>query len=57
LTGRKLPLFRFEGDVIDLLFDIMKSLEPPVLIQLERGKLGDLSRAETQALKDRIGLI
>ncbi|RMJ23431.1 hypothetical protein PHISP_05711 [Aspergillus sp. HF37] len=52
-----LPIFRLEGDVIDFLFDIMKSLEPPVLIQLERGKLGDLSRAETQALKDRIGLI
>lgn len=54
--SRELSLFQLEGTVIDFLCDTMKSLEPPVLIQLERGKLGDLSRAETQALKNRIGL-
>ncbi|KAF9887113.1 hypothetical protein FE257_010488 [Aspergillus nanangensis] len=39
-----------------LLQTIMTTLEPPILIQLERGKLRGLSRAETQDLKDRIGI-
>ncbi|CAK40925.1 hypothetical protein CBS63078_6235 [Aspergillus niger] len=37
------------------LTDLMKTLDPPILIQLERGRLGGLSREETQQLKDRIG--
>ncbi|GAT28352.1 hypothetical protein RIB2604_02504310 [Aspergillus luchuensis] len=55
--GRKSP----RGDTITrsvlcFLTDLMKTLDPPILIQLERGKLGGLSREETQQLKDRIGL-
>lgn len=38
------------------LVDIMRMLEPPILLQLERGKLEGLSRAETQQLKQKIGL-
>ncbi|OJJ34305.1 hypothetical protein ASPWEDRAFT_42274 [Aspergillus wentii DTO 134E9] len=47
---------RFAETVVDFLTDLMRTLEPPVLIQLERGKLGGLSRAETQQLKERVGL-
>ncbi|KAL4882314.1 hypothetical protein BJY04DRAFT_217234 [Aspergillus karnatakaensis] len=35
---------------------IMESLDSPVLLQLERGKLGNLTRAETQELKKKIGM-
>lgn len=38
------------------LIDIMRMLEPPILLQLERGKLEGLSRVETQQLKQKIGL-
>ncbi|RAL06303.1 uncharacterized protein BO80DRAFT_7789 [Aspergillus ibericus CBS 121593] len=38
------------------LTDLMKMLDPPILIQLERGKLGGLSREETQKLRDKVGL-
>ena len=39
-----------------MLSNIMQLLDPPVLIQLERGKLEGLSRAETFLLKQRIGM-
>jgi hypothetical protein len=35
------------------LLDLMTVLEPPILIELERGKLGNLSRDETRALLER----
>ncbi|PWY65945.1 hypothetical protein BO94DRAFT_504594 [Aspergillus sclerotioniger CBS 115572] len=38
------------------LTNLMKTLNPPILLQLERGKLGGLSREETQQLKDKVGL-
>ncbi|CEL06704.1 hypothetical protein ASPCAL09876 [Aspergillus calidoustus] len=38
------------------LLNIMMSLEPPVLIQLEKGKLNGLSRAQTEELKMKIGM-
>ncbi|KAL4894363.1 hypothetical protein BDV59DRAFT_17646 [Aspergillus ambiguus] len=41
--------------LFDVLLEIMKIQEPPILLQLERGKLHGLSRAETQELKDRVG--
>ncbi|KAL4864951.1 hypothetical protein BDV12DRAFT_200580 [Aspergillus spectabilis] len=41
---------------LNTLVDIMKLLEPPILLQLERGKLKSLSRAETQKLKRKIGM-
>ncbi|KAE8148824.1 hypothetical protein BDV25DRAFT_141417 [Aspergillus avenaceus] len=52
----ELPIDRFRWSVFDILRTIMKMLEPPVLIQLERGQLCGLSRAETQDLKNRVGL-
>lgn len=55
-VSAKFPLPQFRSAVLDVLLDIMKVLESPVLIQLERGKLGGLSRAETRQLKDRVGL-
>jgi hypothetical protein len=42
--------------LFDALLNVMMSLEPPVLIQLERGKLNGLSRAQTEELKLRIGM-
>ncbi|KAL4805242.1 hypothetical protein BDV18DRAFT_140482, partial [Aspergillus unguis] len=42
--------------VYDLLVDIMQLLEAPILLQLERGQLEGLTRAETQQLKERAGL-
>lgn len=55
-TPTALPLYHLEEVVIDFLLNLMKSLDAPVLVQLERGKLGGLTRAETQSLKDRIGI-
>ncbi|KAL4751160.1 hypothetical protein BDW72DRAFT_174184 [Aspergillus terricola var. indicus] len=42
--------------VIDNLVYVMQLLAPPILIQLERGRLEGLNRNETQQLKRRIGL-
>ncbi|RDW87209.1 uncharacterized protein DSM5745_03851 [Aspergillus mulundensis] len=42
--------------VIYTLGQIMQLLAPPVLLQLERGNLEGMSRAETQRLKQRIGM-
>lgn len=48
-------LSQLEGVVREFLFDLMKALDPPVLLQLERGQLGKLNRAETEQLKRRVG--
>ena len=48
-------LFQLEGAVREFLSDLMKALDPPVLLQLERGQLGKLNRAETEQLKRRTG--
>ncbi|KAL4973259.1 hypothetical protein BDW66DRAFT_142663 [Aspergillus desertorum] len=45
-----------QAAVIKNLVYIMQLLAPPVLIQLERGRLEGLSRTETQQLKQRIGM-
>ncbi|KAL6233482.1 hypothetical protein BDW75DRAFT_186649 [Aspergillus navahoensis] len=45
-----------QTDVANTLVYIMQLLAPPILIQLERGKLEGLSRTETQQLKQRIGM-
>lgn len=37
------------------LTNLMKTLDPPILLQLERGKVGGLSREETQKLKEKVG--
>ncbi|KAL4992977.1 hypothetical protein BDV10DRAFT_38793 [Aspergillus recurvatus] len=45
-----------QATVINTLVYIMQLLAPPILIQLERGRLQGLSRTETQQLKQRIGM-
>ncbi|KAL2862902.1 uncharacterized protein BJX67DRAFT_274029 [Aspergillus lucknowensis] len=40
----------------DDLVHIMELLDPPILTQLERGKLNGLSRVQTEQLKSRIGM-
>lgn len=50
------PLLEFVMVIALFLRNLMTTLEPPVLIQLERGKLGDLSREDTQDLKNLVGL-
>lgn len=54
-TSSEKSLHRLEGTVVDFLLDLMKTLDPPVLVQLERGQLGGLSRAETEHLKNQVG--
>ncbi|KAE8375329.1 hypothetical protein BDV26DRAFT_268136 [Aspergillus bertholletiae] len=56
IVSTKFPIDKFKCAVFDTLAKIMKVLEPPVLIQLERGQLWGLSRAETKQLKERVGL-
>ncbi|GFF49647.1 hypothetical protein IFM58399_08611 [Aspergillus lentulus] len=53
---KRLPTHQLGTIIIEFLFDLMRRLNPPVLLQLERGKLYGLSRAETQGLKTKIGL-
>lgn len=54
--SKDFSIFQLEGMIIDFLVDLMAMLEPPVLIQLERGKLDGFSHAETLMLKDQVGL-
>ncbi|GKZ36468.1 hypothetical protein AbraIFM66950_007584 [Aspergillus brasiliensis] len=55
-AGRKPPLGHATTRLVHrFLTDLMKTLDAPILIQLERGKLTGLSREETRQLKDRIG--
>ena len=54
-TSSEGSLRRLEGIVVDFLLDLMRTLDPPVLVQLEIGQLGRLSRAETEQLKGQIG--
>lgn len=49
------PFFQFEGMIIDFLTHLIEKLEVPVLLQLERGQLGELSFTETEKLKKRVG--
>jgi hypothetical protein len=55
-AGTRLALAELDGMVLEFLSDLMATLDAPILIQLERGKLGTLSRAETQELKTRVGM-
>lgn len=55
-TSNERVLRRLEGAVVGFLSDLVKTLDPPVLVQLERGQLGRLSRAETEQLKTRVGI-
>ncbi|OGM39753.1 hypothetical protein ABOM_011017 [Aspergillus bombycis] len=55
-VSTKFPIDKFKCAVFDTLVKVMRVLEPPILIQLERGQLWGLSRADTKQLKDRVGL-
>ncbi|KAJ5152849.1 uncharacterized protein N7482_009327 [Penicillium canariense] len=52
---QRYPFAEFKAMVVTFLFELMTTLDPPILVQLERGKLGNLSQAETQRLKERDG--
>ncbi|RJE19384.1 hypothetical protein PHISCL_08280 [Aspergillus sclerotialis] len=52
----RFPLFQLEGVIIDAIVNLMKKLDPPVLVQLERGKLRGMTVLETRRLKRRLGL-
>jgi len=53
---RKFPFEGFRSVVLGFLIDLMTTLDAPLLVQLERGQIGCLSRDETQRLRERIGL-
>lgn len=52
----KFPSPEFRDTVTEFLIDLMTTLDPPILIQLEQGQLGNLTRDETRRLKARVGL-
>ncbi|PLB51759.1 hypothetical protein P170DRAFT_85837 [Aspergillus steynii IBT 23096] len=54
--SREMPLPRLQDAIVDFVSGLIEGLEAPVLVQLERGQLQGLNRAETQQLKDRVGL-
>ena len=51
LTGSDLLMMMGE-----FLYDLMMTLDEPILIQLERGRLRDLTREETNSLLERVGM-
>ncbi len=53
---QRYPFAEFKAIVVAFLFELMTTLDAPVLIQLEQGKLGSLTTAETQQLKERVGI-
>lgn len=53
---QRYPFAEFKATVLAFLFELMTTLDQPVLIQLEQGKLGSLTTAETQQLKERAGI-
>lgn len=54
--SRRLPPDQLRHELYSILLSLSKTHDPPVLIQLERGKLSGLSRAETLQLKTRLGI-
>lgn len=55
-TAAKFTMPQLEAMIIEFLIDLMGQLKVPILMQLELGKLDGLSREDTLALKDRVGL-
>jgi len=53
---RSLPLFRFEERVLAYVEALLDCGQKPILIQLERGKLDNLSEDETAKLLAFTGL-
>lgn len=54
-SSREMPLPNIQDAMIDFLSNLIEGLDAPVLVQLERGQLQGLSRAETKQLKERVG--
>ncbi|KAJ6111602.1 hypothetical protein N7523_007663 [Penicillium sp. IBT 18751x] len=52
----KVPFELFRSGVLVFLLDLSTTLDAPLLIELERGLVGNLTRDETQRLRERIGL-
>ncbi|EPS26556.1 hypothetical protein PDE_01493 [Penicillium oxalicum 114-2] len=52
----KFPFVEFKRMVIMFLVELMMTLDQPILLQLECGKLGHLTVAETSQLMERIGI-
>ncbi|KAK1146716.1 hypothetical protein N8T08_002789 [Aspergillus melleus] len=55
LSSRDMPLPNIQDAMVDFLSNLIEGLDAPVLVQLERGQLQGLSRAETKQLKERVG--
>ncbi|KAJ5667932.1 uncharacterized protein N7477_006502 [Penicillium maclennaniae] len=53
---QKFPFEVFRSSVLVFLLDLSSTLDAPLLIELERGQVGNLTRDETQRLRERIGL-
>lgn len=56
LTSVAKSLITFDADVVSFLQDLSKSIESPVLVQIEQGELRGLTKAETEAFKHKVGL-
>ncbi|KAJ6032399.1 hypothetical protein N7540_003131 [Penicillium herquei] len=56
LLAENYPIQEFKAVLMTFLRDLMMVMDEPVLLQLERGKLWDLTPEETQDLKSRCGL-
>lgn len=52
----ELELSKLKDIILRFLVDLVNTLDQPILVQLERGKLWDLSALETHRLKERVGL-
>lgn len=53
---RKYPFADFKHSILVFLGELMSTLDPPLLIQLEQGQVGQLTRAATRSIKERIGI-
>lgn len=47
---------QLEAYLLEFVSDLMQVLEPPILVQLERGVLSGMSREETHLLKHKVGM-
>jgi hypothetical protein len=53
LTAR-LPVHRFEGEVLRFMYALQESQDAPVLVQLENGQLSGRTARDTEALMQRV---
>jgi hypothetical protein len=55
--NQQYPFGHFKAIVVEFLFELMTTLDPPILLQLERGQLDGLTSEETQQLMKEAGMI